>query len=223
MNNHPEFPERESTEENNPIEDRESDERESESVEDDLTSIVPVVLEAGERREDDRDDQRKPEEGLWVGWNDVGDKLYIKPNQLNRHMAVLGSTGSGKTVLCKAVVESAIIDEIPVIAVDPQGDLVRLGMMGDRSVLDEKNIPIELAKEYKEKLGLAVFTPGTHDGIKIILDPVNSFPKPDDKDKLSEMLPPELPAIAGMILFQPLYFLDVYKACTLFALEPFAK
>jgi len=186
LKDHPEIPERESTEENIPVSDQKSSARELASIEGDSSSTGAEILNTDNGKKDDRDDPKKPEEGLWVGWNDNGDKVYIKSSQLNRHMAVLGSTGSGKTVLCKAIVESAIIDEIPVIAVDPQGDLVRLGLMGERSVLEEKNIPVELAKEYKNKVGLTIFTPGTHDGIKIVLDPVNSFPKPEDKDKLSE-------------------------------------
>src|SRR3954468_17463564 len=39
------------------------------------------------------------------------------------HGAVLGMTGSGKTGLCLALLEEAAMDNIPVIAVDPKGDI----------------------------------------------------------------------------------------------------
>ena len=39
------------------------------------------------------------------------------------HGVCLGMTGSGKTGLCLALLEEAVIDGVPVIAVDPKGDL----------------------------------------------------------------------------------------------------
>jgi hypothetical protein len=42
------------------------------------------------------------------------------------HAVCLGMTGSGKTGLCIALIEEAAIDGIPVIAIDPKGDLTNL-------------------------------------------------------------------------------------------------
>ncbi len=42
------------------------------------------------------------------------------------HGVCLGMTGSGKTGLCLAILEEAAIDGVPVIAVDPKGDLANL-------------------------------------------------------------------------------------------------
>ena len=44
------------------------------------------------------------------------------------HAAVLGASGSGKTVVCKSIVEEALRNNIPVIAVDPKGDIGALGI-----------------------------------------------------------------------------------------------
>jgi hypothetical protein len=50
------------------------------------------------------------------------------------HAAVLGASGSGKTVVCKSIVEEALRNNIPVIAVDPKGDIGALGIgLGDFS------------------------------------------------------------------------------------------
>jgi len=49
-------------------------------------------------------------------------------NSLTKHLVVLGATGSGKTVLCKSVIEEAILKNIPVIAIDPKGDISSLGI-----------------------------------------------------------------------------------------------
>jgi hypothetical protein len=40
----------------------------------------------------------------------------------------LGSSGSGKTVFCKVLVEEAALRGVPVIAIDPQGDLASLAL-----------------------------------------------------------------------------------------------
>jgi hypothetical protein len=50
------------------------------------------------------------------------------------HTAVMGASGSGKTVICKSIVEEAIMAGIPVIAIDPKGDIGGLGIgFGDFS------------------------------------------------------------------------------------------
>ncbi|MFZ7127423.1 MAG: helicase HerA domain-containing protein [Desulfobacterales bacterium] len=45
---------------------------------------------------------------------------------LTTHGVCVGMTGSGKTGLCIALIEEAVIDGIPVIAVDPKGDIGNL-------------------------------------------------------------------------------------------------
>lgn len=45
---------------------------------------------------------------------------------LTTHAVCVGMTGSGKTGLCIALIEEALIDGVPVIAIDPKGDLGNL-------------------------------------------------------------------------------------------------
>ena len=42
------------------------------------------------------------------------------------HAVCVGMTGSGKTGLCLSLIEEAAIDGVPVIAIDPKGDLGNL-------------------------------------------------------------------------------------------------
>ena len=63
----------------------------------------------------------------------IGEKEFKLPSTtFLTHAAVLGASGSGKTVVCKSIVEEAIRAEIPIIAVDPKGDIGALGIgLGD--------------------------------------------------------------------------------------------
>ncbi len=51
------------------------------------------------------------------------DLLLYDSKDLVTHGVVLGMTGSGKTGLCLALLEEAAMDGIPVIAIDPKGDI----------------------------------------------------------------------------------------------------
>jgi len=52
--------------------------------------------------------------------------LLYDSRDLLTHAVCIGMTGSGKTGLCMDIVEEAAIDGIPVIAIDPKGDLANL-------------------------------------------------------------------------------------------------
>jgi len=59
---------------------------------------------------------KKPKEGL----------LLYDSKDLVTHAVCIGMTGSGKTGLCLSLLEEALIDGIPVILIDPKGDLPNL-------------------------------------------------------------------------------------------------
>ncbi|MEO8269602.1 MAG: DUF87 domain-containing protein, partial [Aureliella sp.] len=54
------------------------------------------------------------------------DKVLYDSNDLTTHAMCVGMTGSGKTGLCLSLLEEAAIDGIPVICLDPKGDLGNL-------------------------------------------------------------------------------------------------
>lgn len=60
---------------------------------------------------------------LDVGRDAKGKRFDIDPSVLTKHAIVLGATGSGKTVFCKAIIEEAAIRGIPILAIDPKGDI----------------------------------------------------------------------------------------------------
>jgi hypothetical protein len=57
---------------------------------------------------------------------DLQPLLLYESKDLLTHGVCIGMTGSGKTGLCLGLIEEAAIDGIPVIAIDPKGDLSNL-------------------------------------------------------------------------------------------------
>lgn len=56
----------------------------------------------------------------------IDEALLYDSKDLLTHAICVGMTGSGKTGLCLALIEEAAIDRVPVIAIDPKGDLANL-------------------------------------------------------------------------------------------------
>ena len=97
---------------------------------------------------------------------------------LHRHLMALGASGSGKTVLCKCMMEEAVRHNIPVVIVDPQGDISSLALKGDPEEMERRGIPLTMQEEYFEKARIAIFTPASSKGIPISVNPL-SFPSED--------------------------------------------
>src|SRR5262245_43214793 len=56
----------------------------------------------------------------------TSDRGCYDANALVTHALCVGMTGSGKSGLCIALIEEAAIDGVPVIVIDPKGDLTNL-------------------------------------------------------------------------------------------------
>ena len=60
---------------------------------------------------------------LLIGQTGDGKPFTVDPSSLTKHTVVFGATGSGKTVLCKSIMEEASSQGTPVLAIDPKGDI----------------------------------------------------------------------------------------------------
>src|SRR5438105_4970374 len=69
-------------------------------------------------------------DSLDIGLTD-SDHFRLQPLLLTKHCVVFGSTGAGKTVLCKSIVEEASLQGIPVLAIDPKGDISSLAVRSE--------------------------------------------------------------------------------------------
>jgi hypothetical protein len=77
-------------------------------------------------------------EGLYLGkevdphTGTLGARLDLDPTDLLTHGLIVGMTGSGKTGLAIALIEEALKQGVPVIAIDPKGDLGNLLLLFER-------------------------------------------------------------------------------------------
>jgi tRNA A37 N6-isopentenylltransferase MiaA len=122
--------------------------------------------------------------------------VLLSAKDLTTHAFIVGMTGSGKTGLAVDLLEEALLDDIPVIAIDPKGDLANLALQfGDLNAPEAKpwlelggksgdeqrqhwqkirgysGIESDRIEHLRDKLVFRVFTPGQADGF-----PVNTLP-----------------------------------------------
>ncbi|MCC6464028.1 MAG: ATP-binding protein [Planctomycetes bacterium] len=100
--------------------------------------------------------------------------VSLAPKSLLRHMMALGSSGSGKTVICKAVVEEFVRSGLPAICIDPQGDLCSLALHAkDPEYLKQKGIDPATAAAFAEKADVVLFSPASRKGVALSADPMS--------------------------------------------------
>ena len=63
---------------------------------------------------------------IWPAGQTTQELVLYDSRDLLTHGVCVGMTGSGKTGLCVSIIEEAAIDGVPVIAIDPKGDLGNL-------------------------------------------------------------------------------------------------
>src|SRR5712692_2421653 len=142
-----------------------------------------------------------------IGTSEKEEPFTVDPSSLTKHCIVFGATGSGKTVLCKDIMEEASTRGIPVLAIDPKGDIGCLGVKSEKfdfrpySDVEAKllgktseNYETELAAEYADKCRAAglseddvkrfvektevrIYTPRSSTGLPLSMSPRLTPPK----------------------------------------------
>ena len=122
--------------------------------------------------------------GMYLGHRRDNDlPVDIDSNVLARHAAMLGSTGSGKTVMAKAVIEEATMAGIPSLIIDPQGDLARLILKGDEDVLAQKGGDPSRQNKLMSKQEVRIWTPLRSKGLPLCIDPFHAPPADLDPEE----------------------------------------
>jgi hypothetical protein len=142
-------------------------------------------------------------ETLWLGQGVGNGHMVALPRAaLPTHVAVVGAAGSGKTWLAKVLAEEAVAQGVPLLAIDPQGDLVQFLKRRDPGAF-----PREQLSHYERFWRSAeprVFTPGSSHGTRLCLNPVR-LPRLEELGGLPEARRREeleglLSAVAGNLV-----------------------
>ena len=124
-----------------------------------------------------KSDHAKPEanppaHALWLGHLEhEGQVVGVPPDILRTHTAIVGAAGSGKTWLAKVFTEEVILQGVPVIAIDPQGDLVQFIRAQSAAGMDAA----EQARHerYWQTVEARIFTPGSSHARRLSLNPLH--------------------------------------------------
>jgi hypothetical protein len=158
----------------------------------------------------------RPNEGLYLGrklddhFNELvptNEPFIIEKSDLLTHAFICGVAGAGKTVICKALLEEAALERIPVIAIDLKGDISSMALMmsGDdpeeflqwiepghnqtreelavkrarehRHNLNQYGVSPAFIEDAKKRIGVSIFTPRSNDGFRLSL---SAFPEPPE-------------------------------------------
>lgn len=129
--------------------------------------------------------------GIFLGQDvDAQAPFNLRTKDLRTHGVVLGMTGSGKTGLCLVLLEELVREGIPIIALDPKGDLGNLALLfpelkaesfapwadgKDPKALSERwkgglekwGLGAPAVAQLKEQMSLSLFTPGSSAGLTV--------------------------------------------------------
>ena len=108
---------------------------------------------------------------LILGTGESGD-IRMSLKTLQRHFGCFGSSGSGKTVMSKVLVEELARNGIPVIAFDPQGDISSLALLADTDTLAKNGADQDIRDDFAEKVEVVVWTPASSKGLPICINPL---------------------------------------------------
>jgi hypothetical protein len=125
----------------------------------------------------------------------MADPLTIDPKELTQHAAFLGGSGSGKTTAALNLIEQLLERGVPAVLLDRKGDLCRYA---DPSAWEAPlPEPQQAARRQRlrERLDVAVFTPGEPSGRPLIIPVV-----PEGMDQLPTLEREQLAGYAAAAL-----------------------
>jgi hypothetical protein len=95
--------------------------------------------------------------------------VTFEPNEFAQHAAFLGGTGSGKTTAALNLMEQLLARGVPAVLLDRKGDLCRYAdpLAWDRPLDDPARL--EARRALRDKLDIALFTPGEPNGRSLAL------------------------------------------------------
>ncbi|MCE9669711.1 DUF853 family protein [Myxococcus stipitatus] len=128
--------------------------------------------------------------------------VLVDQLDLTRHSAFLGGTGSGKTTLALNMLEQLLLRGIPVILVDRKGDLAAYARPESWDEPLEDAALIERRRLLRERVDVALYTPGRSDGrplaIPVVPHGLETLPVEEQEQGVQQAAD----AIAGMLEYK---------------------
>jgi hypothetical protein len=154
----------------------------------------------------------------------TGEPVHLDPDDLTTHGVIVGMTGSGKTGLAIGMLEEVLLAGVPVLAIDPKGDLANLALVFP--ALDAASFepwvepggdPAAVAAAWKEGLAgwglgteqlaalqaaapVTVYTPGSTAGVPLNL--IGAIRRPaegTDAETIAEEIEGTVSGLLGLI------------------------
>jgi CRISPR/Cas system-associated exonuclease Cas4 (RecB family) len=124
------------------------------------------------------------EDMLWLGqFVDNAEPIGFPHAALPTHVAVVGAAGSGKTWVAKVLTEEAVRQGVPVLAIDPQGDLVQL--MKPRATAEFADAQRAEYEAFWQRVEPHIWTPGSSHADRICLSPIR-IPRSNELAEVDE-------------------------------------
>jgi adenylylsulfate kinase-like enzyme len=123
--------------------------------------------------------------------------VLIPLDQITTHVAVLGSTGSGKTTAALAMVEQLLERDVSVLLVDRKGDLARYASAAWWS--DPSGADRERRAALRARIAVDLFTPGNAQGrpLRLPVIPMLADASTPERDQLARFAAAGLAAMMG--------------------------
>lgn len=128
--------------------------------------------------------------------------VTLSREELTRHCAFLGGTGSGKTTLALNVVEQLLLQGIPTILVDRKGDLATYAREASWQEPLEDPVLEERRRLLRERVEVALYTPGRSDGRPLAIPVVPSGLEALPPGEREQCVQQAADALAGMLEYK---------------------
>lgn len=172
-----------------------------------------------------------PDEGLFLGeavdpqaHARTGEQVRIDPDDLVTHGVIVGMTGSGKTGLAIDLLEELLLSGVPVLAIDPKGDLANLDLVfpaldgpsfepwvepgGDavgvaqawRDGLAGWGLGTEQVQRLRDAAKVTVYTPGSTAGVPLnLIGAITRPPEGTDPETTAEQIESTISGFLGLV------------------------
>jgi hypothetical protein len=95
--------------------------------------------------------------------------VVVTPKELTQHAAFLGGSGSGKTTAALTLIEQLALRGVPAVLIDRKGDLSRYADPEAWQVTDSDEGRARQRRALRERLEVALYTPGAANGRPLTL------------------------------------------------------